>query len=90
MSNLNDEMNEVEAGIAGIRSRLAEEIPRLFGFDVVVGNVSYNPNTNSVSVTVEPGSGANEQLSSELGGVRTRTNGAMEFEFDATSAARDD
>lgn len=89
MTSLNDEMSEVEAGITGIRTRLKEEIPRLFEFDVVVGNVTYNPNTNSVSVTVEPGSEANAQLSRKLGDVRTRTNGAMEFEFDATSGSGD-
>jgi hypothetical protein len=90
MSNLNDEMNEVEAGITDVRTHLKEAIPQLFEFDVVVGNFAYNPNTNSVSVTVEPGSTANDQLSKELGGVRTRTNGAMEFEFDATSATSGD
>lgn len=84
MSNLNEEMSGVEEEIAAIRSRLRDEIPDLFEFDVVVGNVQYDANTNSASVTVEPGAEAQEQLSRRFGGTQVKANGTMEFEFGST------
>lgn len=84
MEELNEEMSGVEKEIATIRSRLRESIPDLFGFDVVVGNVQYDANTNTVSATVEPGSEAQGQLSRTFGGVQVKAGGTMEFEFGAT------
>ncbi|MDQ2050516.1 hypothetical protein RBH26_08450 [Natronolimnohabitans sp. A-GB9] len=55
------------------------------GFDVTVGTITYNANSDSVSVTVEPTSRVREQLSSELGGVNVRTDGQFEFEFRVTN-----
>lgn len=83
MEELNEEMSGVEDEIAAIRSRLRESIPDLFGFDVVVGNVQYDANTNTVSAVVEPGSEAQEQLSQTFGGVQAKAGGTVEFEFGA-------
>lgn len=88
MANLNEEMTGVEEEIATIRTLLREEIPQLFDFDVVVGNVQYDANTNTASVAVEPGSEAQDQLSRKLGGVQAKANGSMEFEFGPAARSR--
>jgi len=68
-----------------MQTQLREDVPEFFAFDVAVGNITYNANTNSVSVTVvEPSSRAREQLSDELGGVTVKTDGKLEFEFRLT------
>ena len=81
MSTLNDEMADVRSEVDNVRDRLREDVPDLFEFDVTVGNITYNANSNSVSVTVEPSSRAREQLSDELGGVNVKTEGRLELEF---------
>ncbi|SEW16235.1 hypothetical protein [Natrinema salifodinae] len=86
MSSLHDEMADVRSEVDDVRSRLREEIPDLFEFDVAVGNISYNANSNSVSVTVEPSSGARDQLSEKFGGVNVKTDGMLELEFRFTES----
>lgn len=87
MTNLNDEMGGVKDELDGVRTHLREELPELFGFDVTVGNIAYNANTNSVSATIEPSSEAREQLSERLGGVSVSADGALEFDFRFASDA---
>ena len=89
MSTLNDEMADVRSEVDDVRNRLREDVPDLFEFDVTVGNITYNANSNSVSVTVEPSSRAREQLSDELGGVNVKTDGMLELEFRLTNADRE-
>ena len=86
MSTLNDEMADVRSEVDDVRDRLREDVPDLFEFDVTVGNITYNANSNSVSVTVEPSSRAREQLSDELGGVNVKTEGMLELEFRLTNS----
>lgn len=81
MAELNEEMAGAKAEIDGIKGTLREEVPSLFDFDVVVGNITYSDAKNSVSVTVEPKSEARNQLSDAFGGVNVRIDGTMEFEF---------
>ncbi|MBZ6495520.1 hypothetical protein [Natrinema longum] len=81
MSTLNEEMADVRSDVDDVRTQLREDVPAFFEFDVAVGNITYNANSNSVSVTVEPSSRAREQLSDELGGVAVKTDGMLEFEF---------
>ena len=90
MSSLNDEMADVRSDIDGVRTQLRADIPELFEFDVTVGNISYNANSNSVSVTVEPSARAREQLSETFGGVDVRTDGKLELEFRLTESSRAD
>lgn len=78
---LNEEMADVRSEVEDVRDHLRTEVPTLFDFDVRVGNITYNANSNSVSVTVEPSSQARDQLSDELGGVNVRTDGMLELEF---------
>ncbi|ELY53119.1 hypothetical protein [Natronolimnohabitans innermongolicus] len=85
MSTLNDEMATVRSDVDDVRDHIRAEVPKLFEFDVTVGTISYNANSDSVSVTVEPSSRAREQLSDELGGVNVRTDGQLEFEFRVTN-----
>ena len=89
MSTLNDEMADVRSEVDDVRDRLREDVPDLFSFDVTVGNITYNANSNSVSVTVEPSSRAREQLSDELGGVNVKTEGRLELEFRLTNSERE-
>ncbi|ELZ19808.1 hypothetical protein HTZ84_20195 [Haloterrigena sp. SYSU A558-1] len=89
MSTLNDEMADVRSEVDDVRDRLREDVPDLFAFDVTVGNIAYNANSNSVSVTVEPSSRAREQLSDELGGVNVKTEGHLELEFRLTNTDRE-
>ncbi|WP_255170312.1 hypothetical protein [Natrononativus amylolyticus] len=84
MADLNSEMGDVQSELDEVRTLLRTELPELFEFDVVVGNISYNANNNSVSATVEPSSEARSQLSDELGGVAVSTEGRLEFEFGFT------
>jgi hypothetical protein len=84
MSTLNEEMADVRSDVDDVQTQLREDVPEFFAFDVAVGNITYNANTNSVSVTVEPSSRAREQLSDELGGVTVKTDGKLEFEFRLT------
>ncbi|MGQ3411447.1 hypothetical protein ACT4ML_04185 [Natrinema sp. LN54] len=86
MGTLNEEMADVRADVGDVRSQLRAEIPECFEFDVAVGNITYNANSNSVSVTVEPSSRAREQLSDRLGGVNVKTDGQLEFEFRLTES----
>ena len=81
MSSLNEEMADVRSDIDDVRTQLRDDVPEFFEFDVTVGNISYNANSNSVSVTVEPSARARDQLSAQLGGVDVRTDGKLEFEF---------
>ncbi|MFC4551434.1 MULTISPECIES: hypothetical protein [Halorussus] len=81
MSNLNDELADAQREIQGVKNLLREEVPNLFDFDVVVGNVNYNDTKNTASVTVEPSSEARGQVSEQLGGVKVQIDGTMEFEF---------
>lgn len=81
MTDLNKELAEAKEEVQSIKTLLREEIPDLFEFDVVVGNVNYNDNKNSASVTVEPSSDARNQLSERLGGVNAQIDGQLEFEF---------
>lgn len=81
MGSLNEEMADVRSEVEDVRDHLRAEVPTLFSFDVTVGNITYNANSNSVSVTVEPSSQAREQLSEELGGVNVKTDGMLELEF---------
>ncbi|MFC6717720.1 hypothetical protein ACFQGT_08775 [Natrialbaceae archaeon GCM10025810] len=81
MANLNEEMADVHEEIESVRDLLREEIPKQFEFGVRVGNISYDPNNNSVSVRVDPSSEARDELSERMGGVRVKTDGSMEFEF---------
>lgn len=85
MTTLNDEMATVRSDVDSVREHIRAELPELFEFDVTVGTITYNANSDSVSVTVEPSSRAREQLSSELGGVNVRTDGQLEFEFRVTN-----
>ncbi|WP_339102294.1 hypothetical protein [Haloterrigena salinisoli] len=89
MSTLNDEMADVRSEVDDVRDRLREDVPDLFSFDVTVGNIAYNANSNSVSVTVEPSSRARDQLSDELGGVNVKTEGKLELEFRLTNTDRE-
>lgn len=89
MSTLNDEMADVRSEVDDVRDRLREDVPDLFSFDVTVGNIAYNANSNSVSVTVEPSSRARDQLSDELGGVNVKTEGQLELEFRLTNTDRE-
>ncbi|AEH36621.1 hypothetical protein [Halopiger xanaduensis] len=89
MSTLNEEMADVRSEVDDVRTQLREEVPECFEFDVTVGNITYNANSNSVSVTVEPSSQAREQLSEQLGGVNVRTDGMLEFEFRLTESSRE-
>ncbi|WP_226004348.1 hypothetical protein [Natrinema salinisoli] len=86
MSTLNEEMSDVQSEVEDVRARLREEVPEFFEFDVTVGNITYNADSNSVSVTVEPSSGARDQLSDRLGGVNVKTEGKLEFEFRFTNS----
>ncbi|QSX00197.1 hypothetical protein [Haloterrigena alkaliphila] len=90
MSTLNDEMADVRADVEDVRAHLREEVPKCFEFDVTVGNVTYNANSDSVSVTVEPSSQAREQLSDRLGGVNVKTDGQLEFEFRFSRSEREE
>ena len=85
MTTLNEEMATVRSEVEDVREQLRVEVPTLFNFDVTVGNISYNTNSDSVSVTVEPSSRAREQISEELGGVNVKTDGQLEFEFRVTT-----
>ena len=89
MDSLNEEMADVRSEVDDVRDQLREEVPDLFGFDVAVGNITYNANSNSVSVTVEPSSGARDQLSERLGGVNVKTDGRLEFEFMLVESTRE-
>lgn len=80
--DLNEDLQRVKTEIDDVRDLLKEEIPELFDFDVIVGNVSYNASKNSVSLTVEPAPRSEEQLSEKLGGVDVVTEGKMEFEYE--------
>lgn len=84
MTTLNEEMATVRSEVEDVREYLRGEVPTLFDFDVTVGNISYNTNSDSVSVTVEPSSRAREQISEQLGGVNVKTDGQLEFEFRVT------
>lgn len=84
MTTLNEEMATVQAEVKDVREHLRDEVPTLFEFDVTVGNISYNANSDSVSVTIEPSSRAREQISDQLGGVNVKTDGRLEFEFRVT------
>ncbi|WP_436345758.1 hypothetical protein [Natronorubrum sp. FCH18a] len=84
MTTLNEEMATVRSEVEDVREYLRAEVPTLFDFDVTVGNISYNTNSDSVSVTVEPSSRAREQISEQLGGVNVKTDGQLEFEFRVT------
>ncbi|SER24097.1 hypothetical protein [Natrinema salaciae] len=84
MGTLNEEMADVRSDVGDVRSQLRAEIPEFFEFDIAVGNITYNANSNSVSVTAEPSSRAREQLSDRLGGVNVKTEGRLEFEFRLT------
>ncbi|WP_425494269.1 hypothetical protein [Natronoglomus mannanivorans] len=83
--DLNDDLQNVGSEIEDVRTMLREETAELFEFDVVVGNVNYNANKNSVSLTVEPASKAQEQLSEEFGGVNVMASGELEFEYALTA-----
>ncbi|GAB3041001.1 hypothetical protein [Natronobiforma cellulositropha] len=85
MANLNDEMGAVKDELDDVRELLREELPAQFDFDVTVGNIAYNANTNSISATAEPSSEARDQLSERFGGVSVSAEGALEFEFRFTS-----
>ncbi|MCU4740547.1 hypothetical protein OB955_08635 [Halobacteria archaeon AArc-m2/3/4] len=85
MMDLNDDLQNVGSEIEDVRTMLREETAELFEFDVVVGNVNYNANKNSVSLTVEPASKAQEQLSEEFGGVNVMASGELEFEYALTA-----
>ncbi|MFA9417187.1 hypothetical protein [Natrinema sp. HArc-T2] len=87
MGSLNDEMADVRSDIDDVRTQLRADIPELFEFDVTVGNISYNANSNSVSVTVEPSARARDQLSEQFGGVDVRTDGQLELEFRLTESS---
>lgn len=89
MTTLNDEMATVRSDVDDVREHIRAEVPELFEFDVTVGNIRYNANSDSVSITVEPSSGAREQLSEALGGVNVKTDGELEFEFRVTNADRE-
>ena len=89
MTDLNTELADVQEEILRIKTLLREEIPHLFEFDVVVGNVQYNDTKNSASVTVEPSSEARNQLSQRLGGVSVQIDGQLELEFGFTSASEE-
>ncbi len=86
MGTLNEEMADVSSDVDHVRAKLREEVPDFFEFDVAVGNIVYNANANSVSVSVEPSSRARDQLSDQLGGVNVKTDGALEFEFRLTES----
>ena len=90
MSWLNEEMADVRSDIDDVRTQLRDDIPEFFEFDVTVGNISYNANSNSVSVTIEPSARARDQLSETLGGVDVKTDGKLEFEFRLTEASTTD
>ena len=90
MSSLNEEMADVRSDIDDVRTQLRDDIPEFFEFDVTVGNISYNANSNSVSVTIEPSARARDQLSETLGGVDVKTDGKLEFEFRLTEASTTD
>ncbi|WP_425607340.1 hypothetical protein [Halomontanus rarus] len=83
--DLNDDLQKVGSEIREVRSVLREETSDLFDFDVVVGNVNYNANKNSVSLTVEPTSKAQDELSKRFGGVNVKTGGELEFEYAFTT-----
>lgn len=83
--DLNEDLQKVGAELEDVRNVLREETADLFDFDVVVGNVNYNANKNSVSLTVEPASKAQEQLSEEFGGVNVMASGELEFEYAFTT-----
>ena len=87
MSSLNEEMADVRSDIDDVRTQLRDDIPEFFEFDVTVGNISYNANSNSVSVTIEPSARARDQLSETLGGVDVKTDGKLEFEFRLTESS---
>ncbi|ELZ22615.1 hypothetical protein [Natrinema limicola] len=87
MGSLNEEMADVRSDIDDVRTQLREDVPDFFEFDVTVGNISYNANSNSVSVTIEPSARARDQLSAQLGGVDVRTDGKLEFEFRLTESS---
>ncbi|GAB7119703.1 hypothetical protein JCM9743_21670 [Natrinema sp. JCM 9743] len=89
MSTLNEEMSDVRSEVDDVRTRLREDVPELFEFAVTVGNITYNANSNSVSVTVEPSSQARAQLSDRLGGVNVKTDGTLEFEFRLSESTAD-
>lgn len=86
---LNEDLQRVGQEINDVRALLREETADLFDFDVVVGNVTYNANKNSVSVTVEPASNARDQLSEKFGGVDVMTDGSMEFEYGLTANSKE-
>lgn len=83
--DLNEDLHRVSEEIDDVRTLLREETADFFNFDVVVGNVSYNANKNSVSLTVEPTSKARDQLSEKFGGVDVTADGRMEFEYVLTT-----
>lgn len=79
--DLNSDMAEAQQEIKGVKDGLREEIPDLFDFDVVVGNLQYNDTKNSIAATVEPSSETRDQLSEKFGGVKVQADGVFEFEF---------
>ncbi|MFD1563291.1 hypothetical protein ACFR99_07005 [Haloarchaeobius amylolyticus] len=90
MSSLNEEMADVRADIDDVRTQLRDDVPEFFEFDVTVGNITYNANSNSVSITVEPSARAREQLSEQLGGVDVKTDGSLVFEFRLVNSSGDE
>ena len=88
MSSLNEEMADVRSDIDDVRTQLRDDVPDFFEFDVTVGNITYNANSNSVSITIEPSARARDQLSETLGGVDVRTDGKLELEFRLTESSR--
>jgi len=90
MTSLNEELADVRSDIDDVRTQLRDDVPEFFEFDVTVGNISYNANNNSVSVTVEPSARARDHLSETLGGVDVRTDGKLEFEFRLANSPADE
>lgn len=87
--DLNEDLQRVDDELDDVRTHLREETSDLFDFDVTVGNVTYNSNKNSVSLTVEPASKARDQLSEKFGGVDVMADRKMELEYALTTTTED-
>ncbi|WP_246998988.1 hypothetical protein [Halosolutus gelatinilyticus] len=85
MSSLNEEMASVQSEIDDVRDLLREEVPELFAFDVIVGKIEYNANSNTVTTTIEPSSEARTQIAEEFGGVKVKIEDQLTMQFQLTS-----